>query len=365
MRKKIAIAIVILGCITSYAQVGFGTNAPKSTVDVNGSFATKLTEVINPNSYTLDATHQTIVFRGTGGTISIPAANTCQGREYTLVNFATGNILCGTTLFDAGTGTINFIPSMTIFKIKSNGTSWIQVDKTTTPADGSETKVNAGTGISVTGAGTIASPYVVNSTITQADGSETKVNAGTGVSVTGSGTTGSPYVVNSTITQANGSETKVNAGTGVSVTGSGTSAAPYVVNSTITQADGSETIVNTGTGLSKTGTGTSAAPYNVDLNTKVKFFYMPSISIDLTQASNSTNLYTQYKAQFQTPMSKNPSAASSIPYFANASDLDYYITYYDNTVLSNVTLTDAGLLTYNVISPATGCTFINVVFVVK
>ena len=40
-------------------------------------------------------------------------------------------------------------------------------------ADGSETKVNAGTNISVTGSGTTASPYVINNTFTEIDGSTT------------------------------------------------------------------------------------------------------------------------------------------------------------------------------------------------
>lgn len=40
-------------------------------------------------------------------------------------------------------------------------------------ADGSETKVNAGTNINVTGSGTTASPYVINNTFTEIDGSTT------------------------------------------------------------------------------------------------------------------------------------------------------------------------------------------------
>ena len=40
-------------------------------------------------------------------------------------------------------------------------------------ADGSETKVNSGTNINVTGAGTTASPYVINNTFTEVDGSVT------------------------------------------------------------------------------------------------------------------------------------------------------------------------------------------------
>ncbi len=60
--------------------------------------------------------------------------------------------------------------------------------------DGSETKVTAGTNISITGVGTTLSPYVVNSTLT-IDGSETKINNGITTTKSGTGTTGSPYVI--------------------------------------------------------------------------------------------------------------------------------------------------------------------------
>jgi hypothetical protein len=52
-----------------------------------------------------------------------------------------------------------------------------------------------GAGMDFTQAG---NQITIASTVTQADGSETKINAGTNVTVTGAGTTASPYVVNST-----------------------------------------------------------------------------------------------------------------------------------------------------------------------
>lgn len=76
-----------------------------------------------------------------------------------------------------------------------------------------------------------------------------KINAGTNVTVTGNGTDASPYVVNSTDTIANGSETKINAGTNVTVSGNGTIATPYVINSTDTN-----TTYTAGTGLALIGT---------------------------------------------------------------------------------------------------------------
>ena len=99
----------------------------------------------------------------------------------------------------------------------------------------------------------------IQATAAAPDGSETKVTAGTNVTVTGTGTTASPYVVNAAAAAvADGSETKVTAGTNVTVTGSGTTAAPYVVNAA---AAGAPTL---GTGVP--ATGPTAAP--VDPNVR-------------------------------------------------------------------------------------------------
>jgi len=89
--------------------------------------------------------------------------------------------------------------------------------------DGSETKVSAGTNVTITGNGTTATPYIINSTAT---GASTVINAGTNISVTGAGTSGSPFVISNT---QDGSETKLNSGITTVVTGNGTIATPYTV----------------------------------------------------------------------------------------------------------------------------------------
>lgn len=64
---------------------------------------------------------------------------------------------------------------------------------------GGSVQLAEGTGIALATTGTTLNGIVtVSSTITQANGSETIVTAGTGISVTGTGTSGTPYIVNNT-----------------------------------------------------------------------------------------------------------------------------------------------------------------------
>lgn len=86
---------------------------------------------------------------------------------------------------------------------------------TITPKNGLSGFLSAGTRITVTGAGTPQSPYVITA-------DAVSVTAGTRTTVTGSGTAGSPYVVNA-------DAVVVNAGTGATVSGSGTAGSPYAV----------------------------------------------------------------------------------------------------------------------------------------
>lgn len=97
------------------------------------------------------------------------------------------------------------------------------------------------------------------------------------------------------------------------------------------------------------------------------FFYMPSIPIRTDSLGNglTVNLYNQYRLQFTSPAVKSNSAPSSIPYFMNATDIYYYISYFPNTIISNVSINDNGLMTYDVISTTDECSYINVVFVPK
>jgi hypothetical protein len=99
----------------------------------------------------------------------------------------------------------------------------------------------------------------------------------------------------------------------------------------------------------------------------VKMFYMPSVSFDTsaTAAGRTKDLYTLYKTQFGSPKAKSTSAPASIPFFPSSKDLYYYVTDADPNVFSNITISDDGVMKYDVKAAATDCSFINIVFVVK
>lgn len=99
----------------------------------------------------------------------------------------------------------------------------------------------------------------------------------------------------------------------------------------------------------------------------VDFFYMPSIPIEASAvgAQQPINLYDIYKAQFTNPKVMSQGAPSSIPVFQSAADLYYYITDYDTSVFENITISEDGIMNYEVKSSAGSSSFINIVFVIK
>ncbi|NDV95663.1 hypothetical protein D0T84_12170 [Dysgonomonas sp. 521] len=116
-----------------------------------------------------------------------------------------------------------------------------------------------------------------------------------------------------------------------------------------------------------------------------RYFFIPSFNIPITGITPDGNtetidLYAQYKTQFTADnedSNVNPTFVSSnaalkrvpSPGFDKLyerTDLDYVITYYDPTVMSDVAINANGVMTYKIISLDTSpASFINVVFVIK
>lgn len=104
-----------------------------------------------------------------------------------------------------------------------------------------------------------------------------------------------------------------------------------------------------------------------------QFFYMPSIiiptaadQIPADQTFGEIDLYAIYKGQFSNARVKNPNATTSLPIYG-VNQLDYYITWYDETVFDNVTVTNNGVMRYGIKPNAdvTVGSFMNIIFSVK
>ncbi|MGO4919812.1 hypothetical protein ACEN2N_09690, partial [Maribacter spongiicola] len=139
-------------------------------------------------------------------------------------------------------------------------------------------------------------------------------------------------------------------------------------NLSVPTANGAETIVEAApdTDISVSGTGTSADPYLI-ANTRPDIFYPPSIEVDVatTGTGRTIDLHAEYISQYGTPAVSSVGAPTAIPTYANT-ELYYYVTYFDDTVFANVTVSAAGIMQYDVIAAPTDYnTLINVVFVAK
>ncbi len=102
-------------------------------------------------------------------------------------------------------------------------------------------------------------------------------------------------------------------------------------------------------------------------STFTNWFYMPSVVFDTsTVGKNFTkDLYQLYAGQFNTPKYKSAGAPTAVTYLPDSNDLYYYIIDYDSDVFEIVSLTNQGVLTYNVKQAASAYTLINIVFVLK
>ncbi len=147
-----------------------------------------------------------------------------------------------------------------------------------------------------------------------------------------------------------------------------------VTTAKIASGGNSKTLTTSSTGTVQ-WTDTPVAPTSL----MPKFFYMPPVIFDTSAYSgtpivNQTrNLYQEYINQFtaaNTTMVRSDVGGASeapvnIPHLPNATDMYYYITYYDTAVFSNLSIDANGVLTYTLIGNATDASFMNIVFVVK
>ncbi|GAB2834330.1 hypothetical protein GCM10027043_40570 [Ferruginibacter profundus] len=113
--------------IDGSGNVGIGTNAPTSTLQVNGSQALAITT--KTTNYTATAGDYTIVCNNTGAiTITLPAAAGCSGRVYVIkkISAALNNVTVDGNASETidGATTRVLTTQYESVMIQSNGTSW-------------------------------------------------------------------------------------------------------------------------------------------------------------------------------------------------------------------------------------------------
>jgi hypothetical protein len=121
--KRTLSQFLLLLCINLFAQVGIGTTNPLSTLDVNGSVSANINTTTG--NLTLNETNHTIILGGNHN-ITLPAANTCDGRMYVIKNPTTNTptITSFNNLIGVATTTI---ASETTMWLQSDGVNWQQL----------------------------------------------------------------------------------------------------------------------------------------------------------------------------------------------------------------------------------------------
>jgi hypothetical protein len=113
----------------------------------------------------------------------------------------------------------------------------------------------------------------------------------------------------------------------------------------------------------------------VSASTVYNWFYLPSFNLDLS--GTTVDLYNDvYKKQFTLSTPTNPTfvlsdnsgistATATNRQLYGARELAYIVTYYDDTVLDNISINEDGVMTYNVTGTPGPDSYINIVCVVK
>lgn len=172
------------------------------------------------------------------------------------------------------------------------------------------------------------------------------------------------------------------------------------LNATTVQGAQKTTVVESGdlkyaTVSPNTPQGSNETTYTVTVKAAPRFFYMPAVIFNTDNQTTGTttltrDLYELYENQFngtahhivQGANTAGTAAVETVNYTggvvssANATnalssylftrgELEYHITYYDQTVFEIVGITEGGVLEYKIIGEATPMSYMNIVFVIK
>jgi hypothetical protein len=113
--------------IDKSGNVGVGTIVPTSKLHITGSVSKPIQSTVA--NITLDVNDYTTIILPTTSTvvISLPAANTCVGREYIIVNKDGSNFTTSINYQDLTNSSTNALPALTSITLQSDGTNWQRI----------------------------------------------------------------------------------------------------------------------------------------------------------------------------------------------------------------------------------------------
>ncbi len=115
--------------VTGAGNIGIANNNPNSTLSVTGSLA--MTYRSGTGNYTVLATDYAVINTGAAATFTLPAANTCAGRIYRVINQGTGAVTLSQTVRTDASTTTTTLPvtaGSNFYEILSDGTEWRRIN---------------------------------------------------------------------------------------------------------------------------------------------------------------------------------------------------------------------------------------------
>jgi hypothetical protein len=116
----------INGKLSTTENLGVATNEPKSTFDINGTMGMKVKADLEAGEDDPNQTASIWIYTSGTNVITLPTANSCPNRTYTIVNKSTVSLPIS-DYFDMYNTSKNTIASATSIFIVSDGTTWQQI----------------------------------------------------------------------------------------------------------------------------------------------------------------------------------------------------------------------------------------------
>jgi hypothetical protein len=170
MKITILAFAVNFAVIVTNAQVGIGTTAPNSTLEINGSLAAGVRTF--SGAYTADISDYNLIFTGTSATtLTLPTAAGITGRIYTIKNASSNTSVL--TIATTSSQTIDGITTQLLsntnqsLSVVSNGTGWNIVGYALPSGSGTNWSQGGNSVSGVTSLGTLSNhalPFITNNT---------------------------------------------------------------------------------------------------------------------------------------------------------------------------------------------------------